>query len=152
MSSQDQVCQHCLRTCWKCRFSGITPEKVWVWDLAFCSNKPSRKCFPGGSDGKESACNSGDLGRDPSVGKIPWRRKWQPTPVFLPGKSRGQRSLVGYNRWGCKELETTEQLTLFQKILTYLKSWDYIVEHHPQPWFHFLISKKAWKSNNTSWN
>ena len=42
------------------------------------------------------------------VGKIPWRRKWQPTPVFLPGESHGQRSLVGYSPWGCKELDTTE--------------------------------------------
>jgi len=42
------------------------------------------------------------------VGKIPWRRKWQPTPVFLPGKSHGQRSLVGYSPWGHKELDTTE--------------------------------------------
>ena len=37
-----------------------------------------------------------------------WRRRWQPTPVFLPGKSRGQRSLVGYSPWGCKELHMTE--------------------------------------------
>ena len=43
--------------------------------------------FPGGSDGKESSCNAGDLGLIPWVGKIPWSRKWQPTPVFLPGKS-----------------------------------------------------------------
>ena len=50
--------------------------------------------------------------RDPDlvswVGKIPWRKKWQPTPVFLPGKSRGQRSLVGYSPRGHKELDTTE--------------------------------------------
>ena len=39
-----------------------------------------------------------------------WRRKWQPTPVFLPGKSHGQRSLVGYSPWGCKELDTIERL------------------------------------------
>ena len=41
---------------------------------------------------------------DPWVGKIPWRRKWQPTPVFLPGKSHGQRSLVGYSPWGHKRV------------------------------------------------
>ena len=41
-----------------------------------------------------------------------WRRKWQPTPVFLPGESHGQRSLVGYSPWGGKESDTTEQLTL----------------------------------------
>ena len=42
-------------------------------------------------------------GFHPWVGKIPWRRKWQPTPVLLPGKSHGWRSLVGYSSWGCKE-------------------------------------------------
>ena len=42
------------------------------------------------------------------VGKIPWRRKWQPTLVFLPGESHGQRSLAGYSPWGLKELDTTE--------------------------------------------
>ena len=41
---------------------------------------------------------------------ILWRRKWQPTPVVLPGKSRGQRSLAGYSPWSCKELDITEQL------------------------------------------
>ena len=45
------------------------------------------------------------------VGKIPWRRKLQPTPVFLPGESHGQRHLVGYSPWGCKELDTTEWLS-----------------------------------------
>ena len=45
----------------------------------------------------------------PWVGKIPWRRKWQPTLVFLPGKSHGQRGLVGYSPWGCKESDTTQQ-------------------------------------------
>ena len=47
-------------------------------------------------------------GFDPWVGKIPWRREWQPTPVFLPGKFYGQRSLVGYNPWGRKVLEATK--------------------------------------------
>ena len=49
-------------------------------------------------------------GFDPWVGKIPWRRKWQPTPVLWPGKFHGWRSLEGYCPWGCKELDTTEQL------------------------------------------
>ena len=48
-----------------------------------------------GSDGKESACNAGDPGSIPGLGRFPWRRKWQPTPVFLPGESHGQRSLAG---------------------------------------------------------
>ena len=44
-------------------------------------------------------------------GRFPWRRKWQPTPVFLPGESHGQRSLVGYSPWGCRELDMTERLS-----------------------------------------
>ena len=52
-----------------------------------------------------------ETGFDPWVGKIPWRRKWQPSPVFLPGKSHGQRSLAGYSPWSCKELDMTNKLT-----------------------------------------
>jgi len=55
------------------------------------------KGFPGGASGKESACLWKRHGFDPWVRKIPWRRAWQPTPVFLPGESRGQRRLVGYS-------------------------------------------------------
>ena len=53
--------------------------------------------LPGWLSGKESACQGRRRGFDSWVGKIPWRRKWQPTAVFLPGKSHGQRSLVGYS-------------------------------------------------------
>ena len=49
-------------------------------------------------------------GFNPWIGKISWRRKWQPTPVFLPGKSLGWRNLVGYSPWGHKESDTTERL------------------------------------------
>ena len=45
----------------------------------------------------------------PGLGRHPWRRKWQPTPVFLPGEPQGQRSLVGYSPWGHKESDTTER-------------------------------------------
>ena len=48
------------------------------------------------------------LGFDPWVWKSPWRRAWQPTLVFLPGESHGQRSLGGYSPWGCKEQDMTE--------------------------------------------
>ena len=65
---------------------------------------------PGGSDRKES-CNEGDLGLIPGLGKIPWRRGWPPTPVFLPGESHGQRSLVDNSPWGCKQLDTAKQLS-----------------------------------------
>ena len=50
-------------------------------------------------------------GFDPWVRRIPWRRARQPTPVFLPGESHGQRSLAGDSPWGCKELDTTELLS-----------------------------------------
>ena len=59
---------------------------------------------------KEPACQCRRCRFCPWVGKIPWSRKWQPTPVFLPGKSHGQRSLVGYSPWGRKEPDMTEQL------------------------------------------
>ena len=50
-------------------------------------------------NGKESACQSRRCGLDPWVRKIPWRKKWKPTPVFLPGKSHGERSPAGYSPW-----------------------------------------------------
>ena len=59
--------------------------------------------FPDGSEVKASARNAGDPGSipgsDPWVRKIPWRRKWQPTPVFLLGEFHRQRSLAGYSLW-----------------------------------------------------
>ena len=58
--------------------------------------------LPWGLSGTESACNAEE------VGSIRWRRKWQPTPVFLPRKFHGQRSLVGYTPWSRKELDATE--------------------------------------------
>ena len=67
--------------------------------------------FPGGSDGKESICNAGDLGSIP-FRKIPFRRQWLPTLVFLPRESYGQRSLAGPSSCGCKESDMTEQLML----------------------------------------
>ena len=66
--------------------------------------------FPAGSDGKESACQCRRCGFDPRVGKIPWRREWQPTPVFLLGEAHGLSSLVGYSPWGRKESSMPEQL------------------------------------------
>ena len=62
---------------------------------------------------------------NPWVKKIPWRRKWQPTPIPLPGKSHGRRSLVGYNPWGRKESDMTKQLThtLIYKILLNELAW-----------------------------
>ena len=62
---------------------------------------------------KRLAYNVRDLGSipgfDPWVGKVLWRRKWQPTPVLLPGKSHGERSIVGYSPWACNELDMKEK-------------------------------------------
>ena len=58
--------------------------------------------------GKESACQCRRcrrLGFHPWIRKVSWSRKWQPTPVFLPGKSHGQRSLAGYSPWGPKKVK-----------------------------------------------
>ena len=69
--------------------------------------------FPGGTCRKEHTrqCRKHERwGFDPWVGKIPWRRAWQPTPVFLPGEFHGQGSLVGYRPWGQKESDRTGAL------------------------------------------
>ena len=71
------------------------------------------KGFSGGTSVKEPACQCKRHKRcwfDPWIGKIHWRREWLPTPVFLPGKSHGQRSLKGYSPWDHKELDTTEAI------------------------------------------
>ena len=62
---------------------------------------------------KELAQQCRRCGFSPWFRKIPWRRKWLPTPVFSPGKSHGQRSLVGQSPWDCKEFDTTERLHFF---------------------------------------
>ena len=67
-------------------------------------------CFPGGSEVKASASDEGDLGSIPGLGRSPGEGNGNPLQDFLPGKSRGQRSLVGYSPQGHKELDTTERL------------------------------------------
>ena len=66
-------------------------------------------CFPGGASGKKPTCQYRRCKRrsfNPWVGKIPWRRKWQPTPILLPGESQGQRSLVLHGQTLLKRLST----------------------------------------------
>ena len=78
------------------------------WFLTFRYLHPS---LLGDASGGEAACWCRRQKRcrfNPWVRKIPWRRAWQPTPVFLPGKPHGQRSLAGYSLWGRKESDTTE--------------------------------------------
>ena len=62
------------------------------------------------ADTSEATWQRGRPGFNPWVVEIPWRRKWQPTPVFLPGKYHGWRSLEGYSPWGRKELDMIEEL------------------------------------------
>ena len=81
--------------------------------LVIASNfmNPYRWGFLAAQTLKASAYNAGDLDSIPGLNRnIPWRRKWQPTPVLLPGKSHGRRSLVGYSPWGHKESDMTEWL------------------------------------------
>ena len=83
-------------------FTSEPPEKPrasWSWG------------FPGSSDGKEPACHCRRCRFNPQAWKISWRRKWHPTPVFLPGKPHGQKNLAGYSPWGCRESGSTEQLS-----------------------------------------
>ena len=71
-------------------------------------HKHSHGGFPGGASGKESTCQCRRHGFDPWVGKIHWRRKWQSTPILLPEKVRGYRSLAGYSPQDYKESDTTK--------------------------------------------
>ena len=57
---------------------------------------------------KNLPANAGDPGLTPGSGRFPWRRKWQPTAIFLLVEFHGQRGLVGYSPWGCKELDRIE--------------------------------------------
>ena len=76
--------------------------------------------FPGGTRGlkkKNLPVNAGDIrdtGSTPELGRSPGGGPWQPTPVFLPGESQGQRNLAGYSPWGHKESDTTDGLTRFE--------------------------------------
>ena len=86
--------------------------------------------FPGDASGKESFCQCRRpkrLGFNPCV-KIPLSRKWYPTPVFLPGKSHGQRNLVSYSPWGCKESDKTERLSTITHTIIFIRKLNKILE------------------------
>jgi len=86
----------------------------------------------------------GRPGFDPWVRKIPWIRKWQSTSVLLPGKSHGQRSLVGYSPWGRKESDTTEQLHFFWKIVENRGAWYAAVHGVAKSW----TKLRDWSTSN----
>ena len=93
----------------------ICPDLMLQYLRQFISLGVNNNSFPwrniGVSQVTESTCQCRRCGLNTWVGKSPWRRKWQPTPVILPGQSRGQRSLVGCNPWDHKESDTTELLS-----------------------------------------
>ena len=99
----------CRLTSWSSPVTGMLVEDVgsWVRDEGL---DYSGHGLPRWLSGKESACQCRRCGFHPWVRKIPWRRKWQLTPVFLPGKSHGQRSLAGCSPWGRTESDMTWQL------------------------------------------
>ena len=86
------------RGAWRTTVHGVTESDTTEW-LTHSYSKWGLQV----AHGKESTCQCKRCGFDPWVGKIPWWRKWQPTPELLLGKSHGQRSLMGYSPWGCKE-------------------------------------------------
>ena len=73
---------------------------------------------------KDLPTDAADARFNPWVGKMPWNRKWQPTPVFLPETFHGQRSLVSYSPWGPKESDMTEATLYTQRENTSIKSQD----------------------------
>ena len=88
---------------WWADVYGVSQSRTRLSDLAAAAALYGG--FPGSASGKAPACQyrrHRRCGFHPWVGKIPWRRAWQPIPVFLPGESHGLRSLAGYGRWGCK--------------------------------------------------
>ena len=81
-----------------------SPKDVSPWRCRFDIHSTSRYGFPSSSAGKESAYNAGDLGSIPGLGKIPWRRSWQPIPVFLPGESPWTEEPGGLPSTGSKRV------------------------------------------------
>ena len=118
-----------------------------MW-LLFCSPPSHTGGFPGVASGKEPACQCRrhkNCGFDPWVGKIPQRRKWKPTPVFLPGESHGQRRLAGYRPWDHRESAMTEATKQAGMSHTYLK--------HPLTVVRLLSTKRGkafWGSSSNS--
>ena len=95
-----------------------------IWKHQFFSAQPSLG-FPGGSEGQESASGVRRPGLGPCVRKIPWRREWLPTPVFLPGEFHGQRNLVGYSPWGGKESESLLYGSSLTSVGDYWKNYSF---------------------------
>ena len=107
------------RGAWWAIVHKTTKSQTWLKDFHF--HFKQYLGFLDSSAGKESACNVGDPGSIPGfnlwVRKIPWRREWQPTPIFFPGESHGQRSLAAYSPWRLKGLAGQLTLSLFPSFI-----------------------------------
>ena len=103
----------------------VAKSRTWLNDFTFTFHFVQELWL----SSKESTCSAGDS-FIPWFRKIPWRRKWQLTPVFLPGKSHGQQSLAGYRPWVYKESDTTEWLKNNKQQLGKFEwiAWDQIWE------------------------
>ena len=97
------------------------------WALVHCG-------LPRWCSGKESASQCRRCRFDFLVGNIPWRRKEQPTPVFLPGKSHGQRNQVGYSPWGHKESDTTEHAHISPVTAMLIRKEKFLPRHTERRW------------------
>ena len=96
----------------------------WRKDEGFCELLDNWRVFPGGSEGKESACNAGDLGLIPGLGRSPGEGNGY--PLHLPGEFHGHRSLVGYRPWVCRELHTTE-------LHSFTDNWSWLMAKYKDP-------------------
>ena len=118
VKSESEVAQSCptLSDLMDCSLPGssihgIFQARVLEWGAIAFSGIYVCMLFHCHTSGKESTCQRRRRKRfrfNPWVGKIPWSRKWQPTPVFLPRKFQGQRNLAGYSPWGHRESDMTE--------------------------------------------
>ena len=102
---------------WWAAIYGVAQSRTRLKQLSSSSSMQGID-FPSGLDGKASAYNVGDLSSIP--GKIPWRKKWHPTPVFLPGKSHGQRGLVDYSPRVTKSRTRLSDFTLCKVCVFYV--------------------------------
>ena len=123
---------------WSSRLGPRTVAIYLFWSHQFLG-------FPGGSDGKESACNAGDLGSIPGLGRSPGGEHGTPLQYSCLQNPHGQRSLVGYSPWGHKESDTTEWLSTYQSL-------------HPrqrQRWWwlnHGLWLHTIWPASQSIWS
>ena len=118
------ACIHLVTTC-----STVFPLKFYLFFNILIDSSYAWRL-----SGREPACQCRTFGFHPWVEKIPWRRRWQPGPVLLPGKSHGQRSPVGCSLWHCKELWLRDQTTVCKLLCKVLPSTQESPRHDQLTW------------------